>query len=261
MSSMHQPATVAPDPNLHPVGSGFRSIIRSLITAEPGGDQPPERLVVIDDVAMLGIKSKPVNGVTLYFGRTDIPAIYKRLWADAEAAGVVPYEVEVKVDVTRNKLAPMLSDELLREDSERSPAERTQHVINLPRATGGADAFLRGLVAEEIATLERSDPEIADWRLSKVVSRYPHLLDCLAAHRYLSHVIMFVWEADVPGPVEIGGLIERSKLATLYKPERVQEMRTIGAEFLRAVLPDLQHDNSLDSAPSPGRSDPGVRIA
>jgi hypothetical protein len=59
----------------------------------------------------------------------------------------------------------------------------------------------------------------------------------MAAHPDFQHTIMFVWECAAPAPG--GGVVEGAKIATIYHPGRVLEVETIGADFIRAVLPAI----------------------
>lgn len=224
---------------------GFVSTLRSVLTVD--ADAPPARGVPLESVPVIGARTRPVNGVSLYYGKSDLAAVMQGRFQAAFAAGELAFEVVAKVDLGPQRPITALRADDLSADRERPPAEKHLHILNLPRLTQSAELYLQESFANEICQLRdpetgEIDTEVQDWKFSRVVSRYPHLLDLMASRAEFRHVIMYVWEADTVGPVDRGGVVEGAKIATLYRPECVIEMETLSADFVRAVLPVLGVD-------------------
>ncbi|XAI97057.1 hypothetical protein [Dolichospermum phage Dfl-JY45] len=229
----------------HPLGGQggrtVRSVVRGVITADPRDDAPPAKTVLLDHVTLdPSVLTRPVHGVSFFFGKSDLHILLEAAFHAAQAQERVAYEVEVAVDITAIKqVGGLRADDLIAE-SLRAPANRQHYVIYLNRMSESGSEYLEQLFADEIAELRdpdtgELDEEVREWRFPKIIARYPHLLDVMAAHPAFAHVIMFVWECAAPAPA--GGVVEGAKIATLYHPGRVLEVETIGADFIRAVLP------------------------
>lgn len=235
---------------MKPQHKAIRSTLTSFIRVPVEDDRPPQREVPLTHVPIIGIRTVPVVGISMHYGNGDIGEILQRQDEDAQALGAKLYEVRAAVDITTYplpgesqdkvpRLLPGIKLEHLKDDQELDPDNRLTQVISLTRAKDDADAFLRDLVAAEIEAL--GDMEMMGQRLSKVVARYPHLLDHLAEHPMLNHVIMFLWEADVPGlhnPITGETVVKSTKIATLYRRERVLSVETVNSDYVKAFIPD-----------------------
>ncbi len=185
--------------------------------------------VDLDDIPMIGVETKPLYGLSTYFGTNDPPAALREQILAAEEAGDVLYEVRLHVVYEAAKLSPTPSKEDIRKTG----------LLNLPRADKDATIWLAGLIHDEIASI--GDSTIADWRLPKIISRYPHLLDSLVSQRELNHIGLVIWQANVPG-------VQSAKIATVYQPECVREVHTINSDHVRAVLPARLYETPSDQA-------------
>lgn len=224
-----------------PVGTGIRSTLISWVTVERGMDTAPAKEVPLVQMPVLDVESMPKRGITLCYGRTDAPTVLKCQIERTEADGTTLYEVQVRVDITAQQSPVGLTREYLDADRAVPGARKRFHVVNLPRAKNDADDYLRSLIAEQVAAIEARDPEMVDVRLSKVIRRYPALLDDLSQHPEMAHVIMFIWEADLPGTDDDErNRIRQAKVATLYRTERILEIATINSDWVHAVLPELE---------------------
>lgn len=231
----------------HPLGGvggkTVRSVVRGVISADPRLNSPPLKSVLLDHVALdASVLTRPAHGVSFFFGKTDLHVVLAAAFQAAAEREQIAFEVEVRVDITAIKQVGGLRAEDLIAEGRRPPADRQHFVIYLNRMSESGSEYLERLFADDIACLRNPatgevDEDVRGWRFPKVVARYPHLLDIVAAHPDFRHVIMFVWECTVPGPD--GGVVEGAKIATLYKPNRVLEIEAIGADFIRAVLPVL----------------------
>lgn len=249
----------------HPLGGEggrtVRSVVRGVITADPRDDAPPTKTVLLDHVTLdPSVLTRPVHGVSFFFGKSDLHILLEAAFQAAQAQERVAYEVEVAVDITAIKQVGGLRAQDLAEEARRPPANRQHYVIYLNRMSESGSEYLELLFEDEIAALRHPDTGVPDldvrgWRFPKIVSRYPHLLDAMAAHPNFQHVIMFVWECAAPAPA--GGVVEGAKIATLYHPGRVLEVETIGADFIRAVLPVIGDSIEVQQA----LEAKGIRVA
>jgi hypothetical protein len=228
------------------IGRGIKSTLTSYLHVDAQDDAPPVKEMPLQSVPIIGVRTTPVNGISLHYGTGDIPAILRRQHQEAGANGRQLYEVRVVVDITQRRILPTLDAATLVADSQRPPEQRVTQVVNLGRTKDEAEQYLRELIGGEIARLD--DLEVTEWRLPRLLTRYPHLLDALASQPELSHVIMFLWEADVPGPGD--GVVRQTKIATLYRRERVLNIETLNSDFVKAVLPELSSELDLDSSVS-----------
>jgi hypothetical protein len=229
------------------MGKVVRSTLTSFIPVDESDDALPVKEHALYHVPMANIRSLPRYGLTLHYGNSDLPFIKNRQRSDAAERGQRLFEVKVVVDVSNRAtgaaaMVPTVSLESHILPYRDTPIDnRPTQVLNLNRVKPEADAYMRELIADKIAELEATDHEIEGWRLSKLVGRYPHLLDDLAFHPDMHHVIMFVWECDVPGqvnPVTQDRIIKGSRMATLYRRERVLEAATMNSDFVKAYIPD-----------------------
>jgi len=225
------------------VGKTVRSTVRGVVAVDPREEAPPEKTVLLDHVALSEtVLTRPLNGVSLYFGKSDLHAVLHAAFQAARAQALAAYEVTVAVDITEVKQVGALRAEDLEAEAARAPADREHFVIYLHRMPESGCVYLEDVFRSEIEGLRdprtgQIDHEVRSWRFPRIVGRYPHLLDAVAAHPDFSHVIMFVWDARVPGAN--GGVIDGAKIATLYRADRVVEITTIGALFISAVLPAI----------------------
>lgn len=188
----------------------------------------------LDNVPLIGLEARPLEhplrGLSTYFGRHDASLALRKQIESAEAAGDMIYEVRLRVAYKSPKLA---SDGITARDVQRA------EFLNLPRASVELTNWIEDLIRDEIAAID--DTTIADLRLPKIVSKYPHLLDALIEQRELSHLALIVWEAEAAGVTSV-------KIATLYNPSAVREVHTVNSDHVRAVLPARLYEQPDTSA-------------
>lgn len=214
------------------VSTEFKTNLISFVRSSPSADAGTGDVIVeidLDDVPMIGLETKPLRGLSTYFGTNDPPAALREQIRLAEEAGDVLYEVRLHVVYEAARMSPTPSKKDI----------QSTGLLNLPRANVEATQWLANLIHEEIESI--GDSTIADWRLPKIVSRYPHLLDALVSQRELSHVALVIWQADLPG-------VQSAKVATVYQPDCVREVHTINSDHIRAVLPARLYESPSNQA-------------
>ncbi|MEO7326536.1 MAG: hypothetical protein ABIW82_17080 [Dokdonella sp.] len=210
----------------------FKTNLTSFVRTSPrtaSGGKGDIVSIDLDDVPMIGIETTPLRGLSTYFGTTDPPAALREQIRIAEEKGKVLYEVRLHVVYEAAKLAPTPTVQDI----------QSTGLLNLPRANKEAIEWLSNLIRDEIESID--DHRIADWRLPKIVSTYPHLLDALVSQRELSHIALVIWQTNLLG-------VQAAKIATVYHPDCVREVHTINSDHVRAILPARLYDSPSNQA-------------
>lgn len=198
------------------------SNLTSHIAVAPADDHPPAANVELTHVPFEKALTVPRAGLTMYYGKAQIPDLMQRRFQEADAAKLNLYEVRMRYDITR--MAPMA---VRVEDFPRTI------VLNLPRISQDTAGTLLEMIRPAVEELDKEGRN--GHSLHELVQQWPHLLDHMAESPELSNVACIIWNGRTPG-------FQNIKLATIYDPDRIESVLTIGDTFMEAVPPKWLYD-------------------